>query len=200
MYKTYSKPVIGISKFISNFFNPLTSLIIFFIYSSVLNYSAATALQTFLPILLLIVSPIVIWIIWNVKNGNYSNLDVSNRDQRKSLYFFISGCIGVYLIYYYVTTGTADVLMIFLMLLLLVLQFSNYFIKSSMHTAFNVFVAALFFSENPLLGIIWAVIAALVGITRVILGRHTAKEVITGAALAALVSFIYLYTNIQFQH
>ena len=69
-----------------------------------------------------------------------------------------------------------------------------------MHTAFNVFVAALFFSENPLLGIIWAVIAALVGITRVILGRHTAKEVITGAALAALVSFIYLYTNIQFQH
>lgn len=200
MYKTYSKPVIGISKFISNFFNPLTSLIIFFIYSSVLNYSAATALQTFLPILLLIVSPIVIWIIWNVKNGNYSNLDVSNRDQRKSLYFFISGCIGVYLIYYYVTTGTADVLMIFLMLLLLVLQFSNYFIKSSMHTAFNVFVAALFFSENPLLGLIWFAIASLVGLTRVILGRHTAKEVITGAALAALVSFVYLYTNIQFQY
>ncbi|MGZ5192449.1 MAG: phosphatase PAP2 family protein [Kaistella sp.] len=200
MYKTYSKPVIGISKFISNFFNPLTSLIIFFIYFSSKNFSAATALQTFLPILVLIVSPIVIWIIWNVKNGNYSNLDVSNRNQRKSLYFFISGCIGVYLIYYYITTGTADVLMIFLMFLLLVLQFSNYFIKSSMHTAFNVFVAALFFSENPLLGIIWAVIAALVGITRVILGRHTAKEVITGAALAALVSFIYLYTNIQFQH
>ena len=200
MYKTYSKPVIGISKFISNFFNPLTSLIIFFIYSSVLNYSAATALQTFLPILLLIVSPIVIWIIWNVKNGNYSNLDVSNRDQRKSLYFFISGCIGVYLIYYYVTTGTADVLMIFLMLLLLVLQFSNYFIKSSMHTAFNVFVAALFFSENPLLGLIWFAIASLVGLTRVILGRHTAKEVFTGAALAALVSFVYLYTNIQFQY
>lgn len=200
MYKTYSKPVIGISKFISNFFNPLTSLIIFFIYSSVLNYSAATAMQTFLPILLLIVSPIVIWIVWNVKNGNYSNLDVSNRNQRKSLYFFISGCIGVYLIYYYVTTGTADVLMIFLMLLLLVLQFSNYFIKSSMHTAFNVFVAALFFSENPLLGLIWFAIASLVGLTRVILGRHTAKEVITGAALAALVSFVYLYTNIQFQY
>ena len=200
MYKTYSKPVIGISKFISNFFNPLTSLIIFFIYSSVLNYSASAALQTFLPILLLIVSPIVIWIVWNVKSGNYSNLDVSNRDQRKSLYFFISGCIGVYLIYYYITTGTADVLMIFLMFLLLVLQFSNYFIKSSMHTAFNVFVAALFFSENPLLGLIWFAIASLVGLTRVILGRHTAKEVITGAALAALVSFIYLYTNIQFQH
>lgn len=200
MYKTYSKPVIGISKFISNFFNPLTSLIIFFIYSSLKNFSASTALQTFLPILLLIISPILIWIVWNVKNGNYSNFDVSNRNQRKSLYFFISGCIGVYLIYNYITTGTADVLMIFLMLLLLVLQFSNYFIKSSMHTAFNVFVAALFFSESPFLGIIWSVIAALVGITRVILKRHTTKEVLTGAALAALVSFIYLYTNIQFQH
>ena len=200
MSKTYPSAVIGVSKFISNFFNPLTSLIIFFIYISSKDFSAAAALQTFLPILLLTILPIVIWIVWNVKKGNYTNLDVSNRNQRKSLYFFISGCIGIYLLYDYITNGTADVLMIFLMILLLVLQFSNYFIKSSMHTAFNVFVAALFFAENPLLGIAWFGISILVGITRVILKRHTPKEVITGAAIAAVVSFIYLYTNIQFQH
>ncbi|HAI81329.1 MAG TPA: ABC transporter permease, partial [Chryseobacterium sp.] len=34
MLKTYPPAVIGVSKFISNFFNPLTSLIIFFIYIS----------------------------------------------------------------------------------------------------------------------------------------------------------------------
>ncbi len=200
MLKNYPPVLIGVSKFISNFFNPLVSLIIFFIYISSKNYSAAASIQTFVPILLLTVLPIIIWIVWNVRKGNYTNLDVSNRNQRKSLYFFISGCIGVYLIYDYVTTASPDVLMIFLMILLLVLQFSNYFIKSSMHTAFNVFVAALFFGESPVLGLLWLVIAILVGITRVILKRHTTKEVITGALIAVLVSFIYLYTNIQFQH
>ena len=200
MLKTYPPAVIGVSKFISNFFNPLTSLIIFFIYISSQDFAPKSALKTFMPILLFTILPIVIWIVWNVKKGNYTNLDVSNRNQRKSLYFFISACIGVYLIYDCTTTGTPDLLMIFLMILLLILQVSNYFIKSSMHTAFNVFVAALFFAESPLLGVIWAVIAILVGITRVILKRHTTQEVAAGAAIAILVSFIYLYTNIQIQH
>ncbi|HQD45325.1 MAG TPA: phosphatase PAP2 family protein, partial [Kaistella sp.] len=71
-----------------------------------------------------------------------------------------------------------------------------YFIKSSMHTAFNVFVAALFFAKSPVLGIFWLGIAVLVGITRIILKRHTVKEVFMGAIIAGVVSFIYLYANI----
>jgi membrane-associated phospholipid phosphatase len=43
-------------------------------------------------------------------------------------------------------------------------------------------------------------IASLVGITRIILKRHTVKEVFMGAGIAFMVSFIYLYCNIQFQH
>ena len=200
MLKTYPPAVIGVSKFISNFFNPLTSLIIFFIYISSQDFAPKSALKTFMPILLFTILPIVIWIVWNVKKGNYTNLDVSNRNQRKSLYFFISACIGVYLIYDYTTTGTPDLLMIFLMVLLLILQISNYFIKSSMHTAFNLFVAALFFSSNPILGMVWFFITIIVGISRVILKRHTVGEVLSGALIAGFISFIYLYTHIQIQH
>ena len=86
------------------------------------------------------------------------------------------------------------------MVLLLVMQISNYFIKSSMHTAFNVFVAALFFAVHSGMGIFWFGIAILVGISRIILKRHTVQEVIAGAAIASFVSFIYLYTHIQIQH
>ena len=68
-----------------------------------------------------------------------------------------------------------------------------------MHTAFNIFVASLFFSIDPLIGILWFGIAVLVGFTRIILKRHTVAEVITGALIAGSVSFIYLYTNIHFQ-
>ena len=199
MLKSYPPALITTSKFISNFFNPLISLIIFFFYSGLQGFSSTMALTSFLPILLIIILPIIIWIVWHVKTGKYTNLDVSNREQRKSLYFFVSACIGAFLLYDYFANGTVHLIMIFLMILLLTLQISNYFIKSSMHMAFNVFVAALFFAESALLGIIWAVIAILVGITRVILKRHTAKEVVTGAAIAILVSFIYLYTNIQLQ-
>lgn len=200
MFKTDTPLLNGISKFISNFFNPLVSLFLYFLYSSLQNYTAKEAAMRFLPILLLTMLPISLWIFWNVKKGNYTNMDVSNRNQRKSLYFFIAGAIGAYLLYDYVKNGTVDILMIFLMILLLVMQISNYFVKSSMHTAFNIFVSALFFSINPVMGIIWFGIAVLVGITRIILKRHTLKEVISGAVIAGIVSFIYLYTNIQMQH
>ncbi|WP_027385288.1 phosphatase PAP2 family protein [Chryseobacterium gregarium] len=187
------------SKIISDFFNPLVSLVIFFFYMSVKTYSLHDSLMYFLPILLMIILPVVIWLVWNVKTGRYTNMDVSNRVQRISLYFFIAACVIAYIAFDYFRKGHVDLIMIFILILLLVMQLSNYFIKSSMHTAFNVFVAALFFALDNTLGISWLGIAALVGITRVIVGRHTPKEVMTGAGIAFMVSFIYLYCNIQFQ-
>lgn len=189
-----------ISKVISDFFNPLVSLLIFFIYMSIQEYTFTDSLRYFLPILLMIIIPVVIWLIWNVKTGRYTNMDVSNRLQRKTLYLFITASVTVYIFYHYIKNGYVDFVMLFILILLFALQISNYFIKSSMHTAFNIFVAALFFALNWKMGIIWLGIAALVGITRVILKRHTVKEVFMGAGIAFLVSFIYLYCNIQFQH
>ncbi|MBL3549103.1 MULTISPECIES: phosphatase PAP2 family protein [Chryseobacterium] len=189
-----------ISKIISDFFNPLVSLFIFFIYMSIQSYTLKDSLVYFLPILLLIMLPVIIWLVWNVKTGRYTNMDVSNRVQRKTLYIFIAVCVLTYILFNYIKNGYVDFIMLFILILLFALQISNLYIKSSMHTAFNVFVAALFFSLNWKLGILWLGIAALVGITRIILKRHTIKEVFMGAGIAFLISFIYLYCNIQFQH
>lgn len=188
-----------ISKIISDFFNPLVSLFIFFVYMSIQEYSLQDSFLYFLPILLMVIAPVVIWLVWNVKTGRYTNMDVSNRVQRKTLYIFIAACVLIYLAFNYIKNGTLDFVMLFILILLFALQISNFFIKSSMHTAFNVFVAALFFALNWKMGILWLGIAALVGITRIILKRHTVKEVFMGAGIAFLVSFIYLYCNIQFQ-
>lgn len=189
-----------ISKVISDFFNPLVSLIIFFVYMSVREYTFKDSMLYFLPILLMIIIPVIIWLVWNVKTGRYTNMDVSNRVQRKTLYIFIAVCVIAYLILHYIKTGYIDLVMLFILVLLFALQISNLFIKSSMHTAFNIFVAALFFSLNWKMGLAWLGIAILVGITRIILKRHTVQEVFMGAGIAFLVSFIYLYCNIQFQH
>lgn len=192
--------ILRISKIISDFFNPLLSLFIFFLYMSIKNYSLQDSLFYFLPILLLIIAPIIIWLVWNVKTGRYTNMDVSNRVQRKTLYIFIAACVIAYLAFNYFKNGYVDFVMLFILILLFALQISNFFIKSSMHTAFNIFVAALFFALNMRMGFIWLAIAVLVGITRIILKRHTPKEVFMGAFIAFIVSFIYLYCNIQFQH
>ncbi|PXW17759.1 hypothetical protein C8D70_10181 [Chryseobacterium sp. CBTAP 102] len=190
----------NISKVISDFFNPLVSLIIFFVYMSLREYSLKDSILYFLPVLLMIIIPVVIWLVWNVKTGRYTNMDVSNRVQRKTLYIFIAVCVIAYLLFNYIRNGYIDLVMLFILVLLFALQISNLFIKSSMHTAFNVFVAALFFSLEWKMGLVWLGIAILVGVTRVILKRHTVKEVFMGAGIAFLVSFIYLYCNIQFQH
>lgn len=189
-----------ISKVISDFFNPLVSLVLYFVYMSIREYTLKDSILYFLPILLMVIIPVVIWLIWNVKTGRYTNMDVSNRVQRKTLYIFIAACVVAYLAFNYIKNGYVDLVMLFILVLLFTLQISNLFIKSSMHTAFNVFVAALFFTLNWKMGLIWLGIAALVGITRIILKRHTVKEVFMGAGIAFLVSFIYLYCNIQFQH
>lgn len=185
------------SELISNFFNPLTSLFLYFIFYSHIHYDWKQSLMEFLPILFILILPISIWIFWNVKKGNYTNMDVSNRVQRNSLYVIIALVMVLYLIINYMIDEQIDFTILFLFVLLILMQISNYFIKSSMHTAMNVFTAALFFSENAILGIIWLGIAILVGITRIILKRHTPKEVIMGAFLALIVSFTYLYANIQ---
>jgi hypothetical protein len=189
-----------ISKVISDFFNPLISLIIFFIYMSIREYTLKDSMMYFIPILAMIIIPVVIWLVWNVKTGRYTNMDVSNRVQRKTLYIFIAACVIAYLVFHYIRNGSVDLVMLFILILLFALQISNLFIKSSMHTAFNIFVAALFFNLDWKMGLLWLGIAALVGITRIILKRHTVKEVFLGAGIAFMVSFIYLYCNIQFQH
>lgn len=188
------------SKVISDFFNPLVSLILFFVYMSIKEYTLKESFLYFIPILLMIIIPVVIWLVWNVKTGRYTNMDVSNRVQRKTLYIFIAVCVIAYLIFNYIKNGYIDLVMLFILILLFSLQVSNFFIKSSMHTSFNIFVAALFFTLNWKMGLIWLGIAILVGVTRVILKRHTVKEVFMGAGIAFMVSFIYLYCNIQFQH
>ena len=189
-----------ISKVISDFFNPLVSLILYFVYMSMKEYSLQDSILYFLPILLMIIIPVIVWLVWNVKTGRYTNMDVSNRVQRKTLYIFIAACVVAYLAFNYIKNGYIDLVMLFILVLLFALQISNLFIKSSMHTAFNVFVAALFFTLDWKMGLAWLGIAILVGITRVILKRHTVKEVFMGAGIAFLVSFLYLYCNIQFQH
>ena len=201
MQKTPSALLIKLSNILSNVLNPLFSLLIFFIYFAKEKMETTEAFKNLLWMVILVIIPIFGWIFWNVKTGRYTNMDVSDRKQRNSLYLFNVFIVSIYIAFLYFTQQNFDLILIiiFVMALMLIMHFSNFFIKSSMHTSFNVFVSALFFSLNIYFGLFWLFLTILVGISRVILKRHTVKEVIMGASIATVVSFIYLYFNIQNQ-
>ena len=183
------------SKVISNIFNPTVSIIVYYIYLCSVKFNLEESIQIMLPLLLITIFPIMIWIIYNMKKGRYNNMDVSDRKQRVSLYYFIFGVITVYLCFNYFNSGHLDFSILFLLILLLLLFFSNFFIKSSMHTALNIYVAALFYTINSQIGWIWLALSFIVGITRIIIKRHTIQEVISGSFLAFVVSILYLYAS-----
>ena len=103
--------------------------------------------------------------------------------------------LAIVILINYLVNRSVDRVLLFLLVLLLAMQLSNFFIKSSMHTALNIFAAALFFSQNHTFGIIWLLISFLVAVTRIILKKHTPNEVISGAVIAVLVSFLFLNFN-----
>lgn len=183
------------SRLVSNIFNPFTSLLLYFVYFSYQHYTWKETAERFWPILLIVALPVSVWIVWNVRKGNYSNLDVSNRNQRKSLYVVIAIVMLMYLLIYYMMNGEVDYIMLHLLILLFLMQISNYFIKSSMHTAFNVITAAFFFTQNTWLGVFWLMLAVAVGLSRIVLKRHNLSEVLMGGFLAAVVSAFYIYYN-----
>lgn len=195
MEKNQSALLMNLSKFISNFFNPIISLLLFLGYFSYKKLTADEILISFSLVICIVVLPITAWIAWNVKTKRYSNADVSDRKQRKTLYAFTLLTMSILLAVLLGLDGNKDftTIILFLIILLIMMQMSNFYIKSSMHTCFNLFVAGLFFPLNQTLSFIWLIVTILVGISRLILRRHSLKEVLAGSIIALYVSVSYIY-------
>lgn len=189
--------IINLAKFITNLFNPLFSLLLYFIYIQAKFETFSGGLKKFFLLVIVLIFPIFLWIFKRVKSGKYTDADVSNREERKTLYYFIIAALSVYIIINYFIYNSLDPVMLYLLLLLFVMQISNLFIKSSMHTALNIFTAALFFSQNHVFGIIWLLVSIIVGFTRIILKKHSLQEVLSGTAIALVVSLLFLNLNLN---
>ena len=139
--------------------------------------------------------PILGYIYYNVKKGKFTNMDVSNRKQRNSLYYYIIALLLLFIVVNLITGKTIPAAFYYLTGLLCVMMLSNFWIKSSMHTALNFFVAALFYQLSPTLGFVWAGLTVIIAITRLILKRHTLSEVFSGAVIGIIFSIAFVYWN-----
>lgn len=136
-----------------------------------------------------IILPLAIKMFLNARRGIYTNFDVSNQGQRQTWY------VSALLLLLFATivllaTGQPRTLclsVLFSLLLLLVSQLVNYYIKSSLHVSLNLFLSFLLLPVIPWMGAAFIAFTLLIAWSRIILQRHTVPEVIAGSVIGSLV-------------
>jgi len=146
-----------------------------------------TLMVTTLPVAALV------WV--QVQRGAWSDLDVSMRHQRYTLYPFALVCLGVLMYIYYIQGAFYAVqCVIALVIANVVNSLVNLVWKISAHATTAAACAALLWHFVPIWGPPAAIAAIIVGWSRVELGRHTRGQVLAGwlvGASSALIATIH---------
>lgn len=132
--------------------------------------------------------PIAGWNLWHVRRGNYTNFDVSHRPQRVTMYPLIVGLLAAVTLTLYLTNQPARLTagMAAGCSLSASCWLANRWLKVSLHAAFSFFYALLAPNIGPGLLLPAFALATAIVWSRRHLGRHTLRELLTGAALGFL--------------
>jgi len=186
-----------VANFISVVGNPLYTIPLFvlIVMFGKEDFSKA-ALISFLIIGCIFI-PVIMWMFIKSKNGTYTNFDVSDKHQRKSLFWFAFPLVLVITVLMFVTNQPKNISisMLFALILVVTSQIINLFIKSSLHVSLNIFLSALIFTVNYKIGIAVLLFTGLLIWSRLKLERHTVKEVLTGFVIGLIISLIMLITE-----
>ena len=138
--------------------------------------------------------PVGLKTLWGVRKGTYTNLDVSNQEQRQRWFITTTLLLLVVTIVVWLTnqSWTLRLAMACALALLVIAQLVNRKIKASMHLAFHAFLGFIIVSLNTVVGIAFLLFALPLGWSRIHLGRHVRKEVIVGMTLGTLLGITFL--------
>lgn len=177
---------------ISRFANPLLIPIpipFIIVYSSTQNPLYAAKWQLFTLVFLGFVA---IFILYGMRKGFFSNFDVSKRKQRNALFLFGVTMTLFYLLSIFILQGPVLLILGACMILMAILMFSivNTHIKASFHvaTASALIVSLILVYGSKYYWLLFVV--PLIAWSRVILKRHTVREVIAGGILGSFLSII----------
>jgi len=181
-----------VAKYISIIGHPLITIPLFVIITTFSQSDLKKALFISFLIIGCIFVPIVLQLYRKSKNGTYTNFDVSDRKQRKSMYLFILPLLLVVTAVLYLSGQPANLcLSVFCALILIFIsQLVNLYVKSSLHVSMNIYLSFLIMPINTIIGIIVLLFTGLIAWSRIVLGRHTFKEVWVGTILGLIIGLI----------
>lgn len=188
---------IKIAKLVSTLGHPLLTIpiyvaIVMFAFESIEKASLNSVL-----IIGGIFLPLVLWMYIKSKNGTYTNFDVSNRIQRKTLFIFVIPFMIVITVISFKTSPASNfsLSILFATILVIISQIINLFIKSSLHVSLNIYLSALVMTVDLRIGIAIFLFSGLIAWSRIALRRHTMKEVAFGSCIGLIISITMLYAE-----
>jgi membrane-associated phospholipid phosphatase len=145
----------------------------------------------------IVIIPAAIFTLVKVRKGVWNNLDVSDQNHRGQFYGMLISLLAVLTIISWVADvprsiamGTTAILSLVTIAFVL-----NNSIKVSLHTGFSVFVACVLLLMQPLLALFAFALAIAVAWSRVVLKRHSTREVMIGGALGLVVGGLFILTR-----
>lgn len=145
--------------------------------------------------LILITVPIIWHNLRKMKNGKYSNFDVSDHDQRKSFYpFAIALFVLLSILFYFLPIPESVTYQTVNFLLMLVLMAGiNISLKASLHAGIAFYIALSLTQIHVILGLILFLLAIAISWSRKVSGRHSMAELIVGGAVGVIFGTISLF-------
>lgn len=143
----------------------------------------------------------IAFFLWEKKNGSFSDFDITKRQERKKLYIFLLFLASMYLIVPLFHKGIAFPMTIIsfgIVFGIAVFATANYFIKASVHMGIAcayVITITLFYGLEGFLFSFF--IIPLIVWSRLVLKRHTKKEIIVGGVLGTFIILTtFLFANL----
>jgi membrane-associated phospholipid phosphatase len=193
-----------IAKYISIVGHPLLTIPVFAVIALFNFESVEKASWISVLIICGIVIPLVVKMYRGEKSGAYTNFDVSNQSQRQSWYTYTVILLTIVTIVVF-ATGQSRTLrfgLLFSTLLLYTSQLVNRYIKSSLHVSMNIFLFFMILSMSKIIALTFLVFIFLVAWARLILKRHTGRELLIGALIGlfwGVLFFIFIDTSFVFR-
>jgi membrane-associated phospholipid phosphatase len=136
--------------------------------------------------------PMALLLFWGVRSGKYSDASVSIREQRTSIYAVGGTCLVILLAVLII--GKAPVVIIACLVSAILATVLGYWInrytKLSLHSAAMAGCTAVLLWTAPLIGVVMAIFAPLVGWARIRLKHHTPIQILIGWMVSMICVFI----------
>jgi len=186
-----------IANFISIIGHPLLTIPVFVAIAMFTSEDFKKASFVSFLIIGCIFIPLILRMLIKSKNGTYTNFDVSDRIQRKSLFIYIVPLLIVVTFLLFKTQQNSNlcISVLFATILIFVSQIVNLFIKSSLHVSLNIYLSFLVMTINFKIGIVILLFTIILGWSRIVLKRHTIKEVLLGGFIGLTICLLMYYTE-----
>lgn len=185
------------ARFASVLGHPLLTLPVFTTLLAFNLFAPYKAAWVSLLIIGFIVVPVTIRNYIKTKRNEYTNFDISDRQQRQSFYPFVIALTTLVTTVLYFTPGTGSFFTgtCILLALLIASALINRVIKCSLHTSASIYLATVLWQFSITGSIAMFIFTIVIATSRLILKRHTTIEILIGAATG----FIAGITNNYFQ-